>query len=81
MIESEPKTEKIAVRLPKKHLEFMDYLIANHEYNSRSEVIRHAVKEFLDKHVPALTEKLKKMQEARQSMVEAKNIENEFLQK
>jgi Arc/MetJ-type ribon-helix-helix transcriptional regulator len=81
MIESEPKTEKIAVRLPKKHLELMDYLIANHEYLSRSEIIRHSVKEFLDRHVPALTEKLKEMQKARQSMAEAENIEKKFLQK
>ncbi|MFA5772564.1 MAG: ribbon-helix-helix domain-containing protein [Thermoplasmata archaeon] len=81
MTENESKTEKIAVRLPKKHLELMDYLIANHEYLSRSEIMRHAVKEFLEKHVPALTEKLKTMQQARQSMAEVENIEKKFMQK
>lgn len=41
--------EQVCVKFPKDHIIEIDNLIQNHDFDSRSSLIRKAVKEFLDK--------------------------------
>ncbi len=60
------ETDRITIRLPKSYLNQVDIFIRAGEFMTRSEVIRHAVKEFIisqsDRYVER-ADKLKKVQE------------------
>jgi len=59
-------TERITIRLPTIYLRQMDLFIRAGEFSTRSEVVRHAVKDFIGKNANEIIEKaenLKKVQE------------------
>ena len=60
------ETERINIRLPRKYLVQMDIFIRAGEFMTRSEVVRHAVKEYIINQSDRFVEradKLKKVQE------------------
>ncbi len=60
------ETDRITIRLPRIHLRQMDLFIRVGEFSTRSEVIRHAVKEYITNQsdrIAERAEKLKKVQE------------------
>jgi len=60
------ETERITIRLPTIYLRQMDLFIRAGEFSTRSEVVRHAVKEFIGTYANEILEKaenLKKVQE------------------
>jgi Arc/MetJ-type ribon-helix-helix transcriptional regulator len=60
------ETDRITIRLPQIDLHQIDLLIRIGEFSTRSEVVRHAVKEYIDKHttiILAQAEKIKKIQQ------------------
>jgi len=59
-------TQRITVRLPNTHIHSIDLFIRAGEFSSRSEVIRHAVNDFIQNYsekVLEKAEKIKKVQE------------------
>lgn len=67
------ETDRITIRLPQIYTRQMDLFIRAGEFHTRSEVIRHAVKEFIDSYSNRIierAEKIKKVQEL-ESAVEA----------
>jgi Arc/MetJ-type ribon-helix-helix transcriptional regulator len=60
------ENNRITVRLPELHLRQIDLLIRAGEFTTRSEVIRHAVKEYVANYANRIIEKaetIKKVQE------------------
>lgn len=60
------ENDRITIRLPPNDLKQIDVLIQIGEASTRSEVIRHAVKEYLDNHTTRILERVeqfKKLQE------------------
>lgn len=60
------ENDRITIRLPQIYLRQIDLFIRAGEFNTRSEVIRHAVNEFISSYSNRLIEKadkLKKVQE------------------
>lgn len=60
------ETDRITIRLPRIYLRQMDLFIRVGEFSTRSEVIRHAVKEYITNQSDRITQradKLKKVQE------------------
>ncbi|MFW6120010.1 MAG: ribbon-helix-helix domain-containing protein [Petrotogales bacterium] len=60
------ETDRITIRLPKIYLNQIDLFIKAGEFMTRSEVIRHAVNEYISNHAGRIIEKadkLKKVQE------------------
>jgi len=60
------ENDRITIRLPQIYLRQIDLFIRAGEFNTRSEVIRHAVNEFISNYANRLIEKadkLKKVQE------------------
>jgi Arc/MetJ-type ribon-helix-helix transcriptional regulator len=58
--------DRITIRLPQIDLKQIDLLIRLGEFSTRSEVVRHAVKEYIEKHTTRILEKadkIKKIQE------------------
>ncbi|MFO7678253.1 MAG: ribbon-helix-helix domain-containing protein [Thermoplasmatota archaeon] len=60
------ETDRITIRLPRIYLRQMDLFIRVGEFSTRSEVIRHAVKEYISNQsdrIAQRADKLKKVQE------------------
>jgi Arc/MetJ-type ribon-helix-helix transcriptional regulator len=70
------ETERITVRLPKRDLSSIDTFIGLGEFASRSEVIRHSVREFLRKHASELLESAEQLKQVQQLSNELKSIES-----
>ena len=72
--------ERITVRLPKRDLASIDAFIDLGEYTTRSEVIRHAVRDFLRKSTSEILESANQIKQVQQLQQEVKSI-NSYLQK
>ena len=60
------ENDRITIRLPQLHLRQIDLFIRAGEFSSRSEVVRHAVNEYISNYAGRILEKadrLKKVQE------------------
>ncbi|RLF36392.1 MAG: hypothetical protein DRM99_02865 [Thermoplasmata archaeon] len=60
------ETQRMTIRLPKRHIHSIDMLIRTGEYATRSEVIRHAINDFIKRKAESIIEeadKIKKVQE------------------
>ncbi|MEM0493244.1 MAG: ribbon-helix-helix domain-containing protein [Candidatus Thermoplasmatota archaeon] len=60
------ENNRITIRLPEIHIRHIDLLIKAGEFTTRSEVVRHAVKEYIANyanHIIEKAEKIKKVQE------------------
>ena len=60
------ETDRITIRLPQIYLRQIDIFIGLGEFSTRSEVIRHAVKDYIDSQSDRImqrADKLKKVQE------------------
>ena len=70
------ESERITVRLPKRDLSSIDTFIGLGEFASRSEVIRHSVREFLRKHASELLESAEQLKQVQQLSNELESIES-----
>ena len=60
------ETDRITIRLPQLHLRQIDLFIRAGEFSTRSEVVRHAVNEYINNYAGRIIEKadkIKKVQE------------------
>ncbi len=74
-------TEKITLRLPKRYLKALDFLVEVDDFPSRSEAVRAAIRDLVYARVELVTDKLKRIQEAEKSLADAESFKKEFLQK
>lgn len=72
------ETEKVTIRLPKKYLEDINFLVEHDDFPSRSEAIRTAVRDMLYYRVELVAEKAKKMATKRREVQEAKALEEDI---
>ncbi|MBI4416582.1 MAG: ribbon-helix-helix protein, CopG family [Euryarchaeota archaeon] len=73
--------EKITIRIPKRYLDAIDFLVEMDDFPSRSEAVRAAIRDFVYGRVDLVTDKIKKMQAAEAAMAEAEATRKQFLQK
>ncbi len=74
-------TEKITLRLPKRYLKALDFLVEVDDFPSRSEAVRAAIRDLVYARVELVTDKLKRIQEAEKSLADMESFKKEFLQK
>lgn len=74
-------TEKITLRLPKRYLKALDFLVEVDDFPSRSEAVRAAIRDLVYSRVELVTDKLKRIQEAEKSLSDMETFKKEFLQK
>jgi len=73
--------DKITIRVPKRFLQAIDFLVEMDDFPSRSEAVRAALRDFVYGRVEIVTDKIKKMQAAEAAMAEAERTRREFLRK
>ena len=70
------ENERITVRLPKRDLISIDAFIELGEFASRSEVIRHAVRDYLRKRASEILESVDQIKQVQQLQQELKSLES-----
>lgn len=74
-------TEKITLRLPKRYLKALDFLVEVDDFPSRSEAVRAAIRDLVYARVELVTDRLKRIREAEKSLADMESFKKEFLQK
>ncbi len=74
------ENERITVRLPRRDLTSIDAFIKLGEFASRSEVIRHAVRDYVKKRASELLETAEQIKQVQQLQQELQSIES-YLEK
>lgn len=73
--------EKITIRIPRRYLRAIDFLVRADDFPSRSEAIRAAIRDMIYERVELVPEKLKKIQEAEQAVANAEALEKDLITK
>lgn len=76
-----PDEEKITLRLPRSFVRGLDYLVQLHDFPSRSEAIRVAVKELIEERVEGAEKRHHKLQSLESKMVGLEELQREFVKK
>ncbi len=74
-------TEKITLRLPKRYLKALDFLVEVDDFPSRSEAVRAAIRDLVYARVELVTDRLKRIREAEKSLADMESFKKDFLQK
>jgi len=68
-------TQRITVRLPQRDLHSIDLFIRAGEFSSRSEVIRHAVNDFIKGYAQEVIDKAEKIKKVQELEMAVESIE------
>ena len=71
--------DKVTIRLPKRYLRRLDFLVRVDDFPSRSEAIRTAVRDLLYDRLDMVLEKQKRLLELDLKEAELEEVENEYL--
>ena len=71
--------EKVTIRLPRRYIRRLDFLVRVDDYPSRSEAIRTAVRDLIYERVELVLEKQKRWMELDMRDAELDEVEKEYL--
>lgn len=74
-------SEKVTIRLPKRYLKAIDFLVRADDFPSRSEAIRVAIRDMVYTRIEMVPEKLQKIQDAEQAVTNAEALERDLLKR
>jgi len=77
----EPDTEKITIRIPRRHLRALDFLVEIDDFPSRSEAIRAAIRDMTYARLELVVDKLNRFEHAEQTLASIKTYEEKYLKK
>lgn len=77
----EPDTEKITIRIPRRHLRALDFLVEIDDFPSRSEAIRAAIRDTIYARLELVVDKLNRLEHAEQTLAAVKTYEEKYLKK
>jgi len=72
-------TEKITLRLPKRFLRALDFLVEVDDFPSRSEAVRAAIRDLVYERVVLVTERLKKIEEAEKALANHEEVRRQYM--
>ena len=74
-------TEKVTIRIPKRYLKSIDFLVRADDFPSRSEAIRTAIRDMVYLRIEMVPDKLRKIQDAEIAIANAEALENELIKR
>lgn len=78
---TEADSEKVTIRIPKRYLRSIDFLVRADDFPSRSEAIRTAIRDMVYARMEMVPDKLKKIQDAEIAVANAEAFEKDLLRK
>jgi len=77
----ETDSEKVTIRIPRRYLRSIDFLVRADDFPSRSEAIRTAIRDMVYQRIEMVPDKLKKIQAAEQAVANAESLERDLIKK
>ncbi len=74
-------SEKVTIRIPKRYLRAIDFLVKADDFPSRSEAIRAAIRDMVYDRIDMVPEKIQKMKDAEQAVANIESLEEELLKR
>ncbi|HDP97457.1 MAG TPA: ribbon-helix-helix protein, CopG family [Euryarchaeota archaeon] len=74
-------TEKITVRLPKRYLRMLDFLVSIDDFPSRSEAIREAIRDMIYDRTEFVMDKLRKIEKAEEALAAMESFQDQYLKR
>jgi Arc/MetJ-type ribon-helix-helix transcriptional regulator len=74
-------SEKVTIRIPRRYLRAMDFLVRADDFQSRSEAIRVAVRDMVYARIEMVPEKIQKMQDAELAVANAETLERDLIKR
>lgn len=75
------ETEKVTIRIPKRFIEVLEFLVEMDDFPTKSEAIRVAIRDLVYERAELVSEKLKRIQEAERAVGEIKELRKEYLRR
>jgi len=75
------ETEKVTVRLPKRYLRALDFLVKIDDYTSRSEAIREAIRDMIYSRTEFVMDKIKKLERAEEALAEMESFQKQYMRR
>ncbi len=72
-------TEKITLRLPKRFLRALDFLVEVDDFPSRSEAVRAAIRDLVYERVSLVQERLKKIEDAERALADHEEVRRQYM--
>jgi len=76
-----PELEKVTIRIPRRYIRALDFLVELDDFPSRSEAIRAAVRDLIYERVDIVMDKVKKIEEAEKALATMEIFREEYLKK
>lgn len=73
--------EKITIRIPASYLQKIDFLVESEDFQSRSEAIRFALRDMLDKRLDVVLNQMEKLRLVQERMTHIESVRREYLKK
>ena len=74
-------SEKVTIRIPRRYLRAMDFLVRADDFQSRSEAIRVAIRDMVYARIEMVPEKIQKMQDAELAVANAETLERDLIKR
>ena len=73
------ETEKITIRLPKRYLRALDFLVELDDFTSRSEAIRGAIRDMVYQRTELVMDKVEKIKKAEEALASMESFQKHYL--
>ncbi len=74
-------SEKVTIRIPKRYLKAIDFLVKADDFPSRSEAIRAAIRDMVYARIELVPDKLRKIQDAEIAIANAEALERDIIKR
>jgi len=71
--------EKVTIRLPRRYLRALDFLVELDDFPSRSEAIREAIRDMIYDRTEFVMEKIRKMEKAEETLAAMESFQKQYL--
>jgi Arc/MetJ-type ribon-helix-helix transcriptional regulator len=72
-------SEKVTIRLPKRYLRALDFLVQLDDFPSRSEAIRESIRDMVYSRTELVMDRLEKMKKAEESLASMETFQKEYM--
>jgi Arc/MetJ-type ribon-helix-helix transcriptional regulator len=73
------ETEKITIRLPKRYVRALDFLVELDDFSSRSEAIRSALRDMVYQRTELVMDKVEKIKKAEEALASMENYQKQYM--
>jgi len=75
------ESEKVTIRLPKRYLRAIDFLVTLDDFSSRSEAIREAIREMVYDRIDLVMDKVKKLERAEETLAGIESFQEQYIKR